>query len=148
MAFGRKRERNKGDAAQLEMTPMIDVVFQLLIFFIVTLKTEDIYAHLDVSRPAPDPDATPEEKVEDLLEIMVYNKRKLGGHGVSFQKKKVPIQELERQLMRLARFSQDVSIIIKCAGDSAHGTLVEVLNICSKAGLTNLNVFSIGDTAD
>ena len=32
-----KKQRNKGDEATLEMTPMIDVVFQLLIFFIVTL---------------------------------------------------------------------------------------------------------------
>lgn len=148
MAFGRKRERKQGDAAQLEMTPMIDVVFQLLIFFIVTLKTEDLYSHLDVSRPAPDPDAVPEEQVDDLIEIMVYNKTKLGGHGVSFQKRKVTVQELERQLTRLGKMSPDVSIIIKCAGDSAHGTLVRVLNICSKGKLTNLNVFSIGDTAD
>jgi len=56
-----KRERAKGEAVKLEMTPMIDVVFQLLIFFIVTLKQEDILSHLDVSRPAPDPNAKPEE---------------------------------------------------------------------------------------
>ena len=32
-----KKERNKGDEAKPDMTPMIDVVFQLIIFFIVTL---------------------------------------------------------------------------------------------------------------
>jgi len=53
----KRKGRNKGDAAKLEMTPMIDVVFQLLIFFIVTLKQEDILSHLDVSRPAPDPES-------------------------------------------------------------------------------------------
>ena len=70
--MGKKRKtRNKGEAAKLEMTPMIDVVFQLLIFFIVTLKQEDILSHLDVSRPAPDPDTTPEEVIDDLLTIEV-----------------------------------------------------------------------------
>ena len=34
----KKRKKNRGGDAQLEMTPMIDVVFQLLIFFIVTLN--------------------------------------------------------------------------------------------------------------
>ena len=69
----KKKERKKGDAAKLEMTPMIDVVFQLLIFFIVTLKQEDILSHLDVSRPSPDPETTKEEQIKDLLEIQVYN---------------------------------------------------------------------------
>jgi biopolymer transport protein ExbD len=40
MAYQRKR--NKGETPKLDMTPMIDVVFQLLIFFVVTLKQEDI----------------------------------------------------------------------------------------------------------
>ena len=36
------------------MTPMIDVVFQLLIYFVVTIKPVDVSAHLDVFRPAAD----------------------------------------------------------------------------------------------
>lgn len=36
----RKRTRRPAAAAELEMTPMIDVVFQLIIFFIVTVKME------------------------------------------------------------------------------------------------------------
>jgi biopolymer transport protein ExbD len=39
MAYQRKR--NKGESPKLDMTPMIDVVFQLLIFFVVTLKQEE-----------------------------------------------------------------------------------------------------------
>ena len=84
----KKGERNMGEAAKLEMTPMIDVVFQLLIFFIVTLKVEDIYSHLDVSRPAPDPKAKPEEKVDDLLTVTIYNHKKLGGEGFSINGKR------------------------------------------------------------
>ena len=42
---------------------MIDVVFQLLIFFVVTLKQEDILAKLMASRPAPDPNAKPEPEI-------------------------------------------------------------------------------------
>lgn len=137
---GRKLAANEKPA--LEMTPMINVVFQLLIFFIVTLKQEDILAHLDVARPAPDPNAKPEEKV-DLLEIMVYNEQKLGGEGFSTQGRKVTLASLERQLTRLASFSTSVSVIIKCTGDSRHANLVKLLDVCAKAGLTNLSVFSM-----
>ena len=128
---------------KLEMTPMIYVVFQLLIFFIVTLKQEDILAHLDVSRPAPDPEARQEEQVNDLLQITVYNERKLGGQGVSVQGSKVSFDSLEKHLKRLGSYSKNLSIIIKCTSDSPHSNLVKVLNLCSKVGLKNISVFSL-----
>lgn len=132
-----KRERNKGESVKLEMTPMIDVVFQLLIFFIVTLKQEDILSHLDVSRPAPDPNAKPEEQIKDLLQIEVYER------GFVMKGRRVGISELDRQLTRLATYSKNVSVIIKCTPDSPHANLVQLLNVCAKAGLKNLSVFSL-----
>jgi biopolymer transport protein ExbD len=137
----KRKGRNKGEAAKLEMTPMIDVVFQLLIFFIVTLKEEDILSHLDVSRPAPDPDATPEEKIDDLLTIevgptaWVMNGRPYNGVA--------GLAALDRNLTRIASFSRSASVIIKCSGDSPHSSLVKLLNICSREGLANISVFSM-----
>jgi len=139
--MARKRRRNKGDAAKLEMTPMIDVVFQLLIFFIVTLKEKDILSHLDISRPAPDPNRVPEEKVDDLLTIQVgkegwvLNGRPyIGRSGLA---------SLDRQLTRIASFSKSTSVIIKCTGESPHSFLVRVLNILAREGMTNISVFSL-----
>ena len=137
----RKSKRKEVEQPTLEMTPMIDVVFQLLIFFIVTLKQEDILAHLDVNRPAPDTKPPPEEV--NLLEIMVYDERKLGGEGFSMQGKKVSLNFIERKLKRLARFSPNMSVIIKCHGDSRHVNLIQLLNVCADAGLSNLSVFSL-----
>ena len=57
--MAKKSRRKPGGNVALEMTPMIDVVFQLLIFFIVTLKQEDIMANLEALRPAPDSSHTP-----------------------------------------------------------------------------------------
>ncbi|MBM3748801.1 MAG: biopolymer transporter ExbD [Acidobacteria bacterium] len=131
------KRRRKGEAAKLEMTPMIDVVFQLLIFFIVTLKQEDILSHLDVSRPAPDPNAVPEKQVEDLLNITVYE------DGYVLNGRPVALPELDRHLTRLASFSKSISVIIRCTADSPHSLLVQLLDICAKAGLQNLAVFSL-----
>jgi biopolymer transport protein ExbD len=137
----KRKGRNKGEAAKLEMTPMIDVVFQLLIFFIVTLKEEDILSHLDVSRPAPDPNATPEEQVDDLLTIevgrqaWVLNGRPYAGTA--------GLAALDRSLTRIASFSRGTSVIIKCTGDSPHSRLVQLLNICAREQLTNISVFSM-----
>ena len=48
-----KSKRKEQDDPKLDMTPMIDVVFQLMIFFVVTLKQEDIYSMLLANAPAP-----------------------------------------------------------------------------------------------
>ena len=140
--MGRRRKtRNKGEAAKLEMTPMIDVVFQLLIFFIVTLKQEDILSHLDVSRPAPDPNTTPEEQIDDLLTIEVgRNGWVLNGAPYMGTR---GLAALDRSLTRLASYSKSASVIIKCTGDSPHSKLVQLLNICAREGMTNLSVFSM-----
>ncbi|NIY17026.1 MAG: hypothetical protein GWM98_20105 [Nitrospinaceae bacterium] len=122
---------------------MIDVVFQLLIFFIVTLKQEDILARLNVQRPAPDP-SQKEETVKDLLTIMIYDPAtEGGGEGVSLNKVKTTVDGLDSKIGRITKYSKNVSIVIKCTGASQHATLVKVLNICSKHGLKNLSVFSL-----
>ena len=47
-----RRERKREAGARLEMTPMIDVVFLLLVFFVVTVQPKELLAKLEVSRPA------------------------------------------------------------------------------------------------
>lgn len=136
----KRKARNKGETAKLEMTPMIDVVFQLLIFFIVTLKEQDILAHLDVSRPAPDPDSTPEDTIDDLLTIQI-GKEGWVLNGRPFLPAHFP--QLDRQLTRIASFSRKTSVIIKCTGDSPHSYLIRVLNILSREQMTNISVFSL-----
>lgn len=137
----KRKARNKGEAAKLEMTPMIDVVFQLLIFFIVTLKEQDILAAMDISRPAPDPTSTPEQRVDDLLTIQigregwVLNGRPYMGRS--------GLAALDRQLTRIASFSKSASVIIQCTADSPHSFLIRVLNILSREGMTNISVFSL-----
>ncbi len=133
----RKRKKNKGEAAKLEMTPMIDVVFQLLIFFIVTLKQEDILSHLDVSRPAPSKETKQEAQPDELLTIMVFS----GGYIMNGQR--FTIGAIDKKLTKVASFSKDVPVIIKCTPDSPHGRLIALLNVCSKNDLNNLSVFSM-----
>ena len=138
MGSTRERKSKLGqEGVELELTPMIDVVFQLLIFFIVTFREEDLIAHLDVFRPAPDPNAVPEEKVDDMIRIGVYK----GGWTVNGRRQS--LGSLERNLTRLSSLSASQTILIECAGNSPHENLVAVLDLCSKTGLTNLSVVSL-----
>jgi biopolymer transport protein ExbD len=135
-----RKVRNKGEAAKLEMTPMIDVVFQLLIFFIVTLKEVDILANLNISRPAPDSRPPPDTRVE-LLTIEI-GKQGWVVNGAPFVGES-GFKQLERSMARLASISTDTSVVVKCTATSEHGQLIRVLNVLSRLGLRNISVFSL-----
>lgn len=127
----------RGEDPKLDMTPMIDCVFQLLIFFIVTLKPEDIIAHLDVFRPAPDAKAKPDQDIQDLITIMIMR------DVITVNNKAVSMKTLEGVLAKLSSLSKTQTILIKCAGDSKHDKLISVLDLCSWVGLSNLSVMSL-----
>ena len=121
---------------KVEMTPMIDVVFQLLIFFVVTLKQEDILAKLMASRPAPDPSAKPDQQ-PDLIDITVHK------HGFIFKQRAVTLEGLDRQIERYSRMSKNATVIIRCTADSKQRYLVQAMDICSKYKMKNLSIFSM-----
>ncbi len=55
----RRRVRHGGDDADVDMTPMLDIVFIMLIFFIVTATFLDEHG-LDLTQPPPAPGPPPE----------------------------------------------------------------------------------------
>ena len=132
-----KRHQNKGESPKLDMTPMIDVVFQLLIFFVVTLKQEDILSKLDAARPAPNTDERVKDKPQELMNIIV------APQGFIFNGRPMRIQELDRSIERLSGYSKTAMVIIKCTSDSPHAFLIQVLDVCYKHGMTNLSLFSM-----
>lgn len=130
------RRQKNSEECSLDMTPMIDVVFQLMIFFIVTLKQDDILSNLDALRPAPDPNAREELKAEPLT-ILV------GREGLFFQGTVFSEDRLRISLAKIARTNPDQTVLVKCTGDSYHGDLVRALDVCNSVGLRNISVFSL-----
>ncbi|MGE4490786.1 MAG: ExbD/TolR family protein [Kiritimatiellales bacterium] len=138
----RRRRRQREEAAiEVSMTPMIDVVFQLLIYFLVTFSTPDVLAHLDISRPAPDKTQTEQRTPPKMIRVNVYAE---GGreNGYSLNGRTVSFRELASILNRLAGFSRNQTVLITCAGGSEHAKLIGVLDICAESGLSKISVVS------
>jgi biopolymer transport protein ExbD len=133
----RKRRKEREEAAiEVSMTPMIDVVFQLLIYFLVTFSTPDVLAHLDVSRPAPDKSQTEQRTPPKMIRVTIYEE------GYSLNGRSVSLAELVLILNRLAGFSQNQTVLITCAGGSEHAKLIGVLDVCAQSGLSKISVVS------
>jgi biopolymer transport protein ExbD len=127
-------KRRSDGGPQLEMTPMIDVVFQLLIFFIVTLRQDDILSRLTAARPQAADTRVPSIP---LIEIVLHR------GGFFFRGQPVTAATLDRQLGRYAELSTTASVVVKCTTDSPHQLLVQALDLCSKHQMRNLSVLSM-----
>ena len=129
--------RKEYDNPKAEMTPMIDVVFQLMIFFIVTIKQEDIFSKLNANRPAPNSSSAQKEENDTSIKIDI------GPGGVVFNGRGVSFPELDSHIKRLAASSTQSIVLIRCTLNSPHGFLVRVLDICNKYKMYNLSIFSM-----
>ena len=128
--------RKPQENPKAEMTPMIDVVFQLMIFFVVTIKQEDIYSKLNANRPAPN-QASSSESNDTQIKIDI------GYSGLIFNGRGVRMNELRSNLKQLSATSKNATVLIRCTMDSPHGRLVDVLDACNQYGLRNLSIFSL-----
>ena len=126
---------------QLDMTPMIDVVFELIIFFVVTIQQEDIFSRLNANRPAPSSGASSSES-DTTVTIQIGRGRDANGVLV-YNKKEVRRSELDQNLREVARTSKKTPIVIKCTEDSPHKALVDALDICYRNQLYSVSIFTM-----
>lgn len=125
----------------LDMTPMIDVVFELIIFFVVSIKQEDIFSKLNANRPAPN--SAPSESTDDTsVTIEIGAGRSLNG-VILYEKREVRVVELDKNLRDVARTSKKTPIVIKCTKDSPHKALIDVLDVCYRNGLYSVSIFTL-----
>jgi biopolymer transport protein ExbD len=133
--------RKPQENPQLDMTPMIDVVFELIIFFVVTIKQEDLFSKLNVNRPAPTSSKS-EDSNDITVNIEIGRGRNVNG-VILYNKTEVNRKALDKNLSEIASTSKKTPIIIKCAPDSPHKALVDVLDICYKHELYSVSVFTL-----
>ena len=133
--------RKPQDNPQLDMTPMIDVVFELIIFFVVTIKQEDLFTRLNANRPAPSSGSSSSES-DTTVTIEIGRGRDANG-VIVYNKREVRRSELDQNLKEVSRTSKKTPIIVKCTEDSPHKALVDVLDICYRNELFSVSIFTL-----
>jgi biopolymer transport protein ExbD len=90
-----------------------------------------------VFRPAAS--APPEEQQEPpkMIQIDIYR------GAILMNGNTVTIARLGNVLTKLGSLNTRQTVMIKCARDSRHEKLIQVLDRCTRAGLTNLSVVSM-----
>ena len=139
MRLQRLKRRNSGSII-LEMTPLIDVVFLLLIFFLVATSFEDINSGIKIDLPQStirEIKAVKELQVDITKGKTIYVKYQEGNERKSI---KVTKDSLKRVLADKLEKSQDKTVII--SGDKAldYGFIVDIMTISKEAGASELDI--------
>ena len=122
------------EADDMNITPMVNVIFLLLTYLIITSKPLTVFSNLDMDRPQADRTAI---NLIPMVEISVFS------DAFVVQGKRVTSQGLRKTARDLATLDKDQTVMIKCAWDSPHEKLIEVLDICNENKLSNLSVMSM-----
>lgn len=126
-----RRVKREADDAQIDLTPMLDVVFIMLIFFIVTTSFVK-ETGVDINRPSA---ATAEKKSKGNILIAI----KPNG-DIWIDKRQIDVRAVRANIQRMkAKFPQS-SIIIKSDSEARTGILVKVMDQIRLAGVKNISI--------
>ena len=119
------------EESEINITPMLDVVFIMLIFFIVT-ATFIKEAGIDVNRPDA-ATAVKQEKANILIAIGPNN-------DIWIDRRQVDIRSVRPNIERLHAENPQGSVVIQADKESKTETLIQVMDASRQAGVYNVSI--------
>ena len=117
---------------QVDITPVVDTVFNLMIFFALSLNFISVPG-IPVNLPRASSYAEAERKKE--ISVSVTSEGSLAVNGQT-----VNLTELEAQLKRQKDEHPESLVVINADTDARHGGVVEVMDVARRVGLSRLAI--------
>jgi len=127
-----RRPRTRGEATLINLTSLIDVVFLLLIFFMVSTSFALIRG-IKVDLPTT---TTTQEKIEQNIVISITKEGK-----IYLGKTRVSKTELVKTLKRQIGKKKSL-VVINADKDTRHGMVVEVMDLAKQGGAGKLGILT------
>ncbi|MDH3549541.1 MAG: biopolymer transporter ExbD [Gammaproteobacteria bacterium] len=120
------------EESEINLTPMLDVVFIMLIFFIVTASFIK-EAGIDVNRPdAP----VTESKPEDANILVLIN----ANDEIWIERRLIDPRAVRANIERMHAENPEGSVVIQANNKSTNKILVEVMDSARSAGVYNISI--------
>ena len=133
----RRKNRRQIEDSNLDLTPMMDIVFIMLIFFIVTTSFVK-ETGVDINRPNAET-AERDEKGNILVAITSSNE-------IWIDKRRVDLKAVRANIERLKIEYPEGSVIIQADKESRSGLLVEAMDQIRLAGVQNISIAAKNDS--
>lgn len=128
-----KFQSRQPEPANMQLAPMIDIVFLLLIFFIVTWQFTRAETELSVSVPTAQEGADPQRQIgEIVINILADGAIRVEGNTMDL------VQLLDK-LAEIAEKYENQPVRIRGDGGVPYQRIVEVIDTCQKAGIWNIS---------
>jgi len=127
----RRRLLENEEEFDLNITPMLDVVFIILIFFVVTSSFVK-ESGIDVSRPSA---STTERKERGNIMVGIT-----ANDTIWIDKHQVDIRAVRANIERLHAENPEGAVVIQADKDARTGVLVQVLDQSRLAGVNNVSI--------
>lgn len=123
--------RRRSRTTELNMAPLIDMVFLLLIFFLVTTSFVR-EAGVEVKRPKAQT-ASSKEKADMIIGVTENGQ-------VFIEGKTIDVRSVRARMERFLSEAPDGSVVIVADQQSATGVVVQVLDACRLAGVGEISL--------
>lgn len=129
--MARKKHSSIDEEAQIDMTPMLDIVFIMLIFFIVTTSFIKP-SGLDYNKPEAS-QATTQKSANIFIGVS-----KTG--VIKMENRQVDIERVTANVERMLAESPEAAVLIEADKEAQHGLVVKVMDNVKKAGINKISV--------
>lgn len=127
----RRHDQVIEDDSGIDMTPMLDIVFIMLIFFVVTTSFVK-ESGIDVNRPSAQT-AEVKERGNILVAIDAVGK-------IWIDKRAVDVRAVRANIERLHAENPQGAVVIQSDREAKTGLLVQVMDQVRLAGVTNVSI--------
>jgi len=118
--------------ARIEIIPMIDTMFFLLVFFMIATLSMTLQRGMPVNLP------TAKSSTEPLPEQVSLTLTEEG--TLYYNKEAITFDELEKRLVHLRQFSAEPSLLINADEQVAHGKVIKVMDLIRLSGITSMSI--------
>ncbi len=119
----------------MNLMPLLDVLFNLIFFFLLATTIKESQSLLDVSLPYSEQAQVQEQQQVDNMVITVN-----GDNEIFLRGKKTNIDKLEQEIKNLTPETSIDNVVIKGDARAHHQTIIHVLDACAAAQLYKVSV--------
>ena len=127
------RKKNKPDAQAFPLTPMIDVVFLLLCFFVTSQVYSQWETEIDITLPTAQTGQVPQRLPGEII-INITETGAVVVNGRSLES-----DELGAMLQRLAQLFPGQPVLLRADKATDYEHVIRVLDLCRKADIWNIS---------
>ncbi|MFQ3347119.1 MAG: biopolymer transport protein ExbD [Candidatus Azotimanducaceae bacterium] len=134
-----RRSRASRREATVELTPLIDVVFLLLIFFMVSTSFVQNEA-LNVDLPQANGDAQSSQDLYINVIVQEDGRYEIDGNLVADESLAGLVNTLRSIVEKNAAQNNSLPVIISADALATHQSVVRIMDACAQAGLSQISL--------